>query len=289
MIACGLPWRAGDNVVGLAREYPANVYPWMQLKDFGVELRTVVERDGRFDLDELLSLIDSKTRVVAPSWVHWATGHRLDLAAVAERCRAVGALLVVDVIQGLGALTLDVERMGIDACAAATHKWLLGPEGLGVLYVSDRILERLRPARYGQRTVRHQFEWGRLELEFNDGAKRFEPGSLPHAAIASLGAALELLAEIGGEDVERRVLALADLAARGLSGLGFQVVSSRRPEERSAIVTAVHARLDMAQVANTLRERGVVTAERLGRLRISPHAYNTEAEIDRLLRELATL
>lgn len=289
IIACGLPWRAGDNVVGLGREYPANVYPWMQLRDFGVELRTAAEREGRFELDDLLGLIDGKTRVVAPSWVHWATGYRLDLAAVAERCREVGALLVVDVIQGLGALALDVEGMGIDACAAATHKWLLGPEGLGLLYVSDRVLDRIRPTRFGQRTVRQQFDWGRLELDYNDGAKRFEPGSLPHAAIASLGASLLLLEELGREAVEERVLALAERAAEGLLHSGFQLVSSRRPAERSGIVTATHPRLEMAAVSSALRTRGVITAERLGRLRVAPHAYNSEAEIDRLIRELATL
>src|SRR6185436_6782123 len=229
LIAGGLDWKSGDNIVSAALEFPSNVYPWMQLGERGVELRQVPERDGRIDPDELLETLDERTRMVALSWVQYASGFRSDLGRIGAACRERGILFVVDVIQGLGALPLDVERDGVDVCAAACHKWLLGPEGVGLLYVSDRVIEQIRPIRSGWRSMRKMFDWKELELDFAEGAKRFESGTLNAYGIVALGGALEILLEIGTAALERRVLALADRAATGLADLGFQVISSRRP------------------------------------------------------------
>jgi selenocysteine lyase/cysteine desulfurase len=287
MVAEGIDWRPGDNVVGAAVEFPSNVYPWMRLAERGVEYRQVPERDGRLDLDELEARIDSRTRAVALSWVEYASGFRSDLARLGAVCRERRALFVVDVIQGLGALPLDVERDKIDACAASAHKWLLGPEGIGVLYVSDRVIERLRPNRAGWRSMRNLLEWTDFDLTFAAGAKRFESGNLNAYGIAALGGSLEMLLEVGVEAIAHRVLALADRAAAGLAECGLAVVGSRRPEEASAIVAAVHPRCSADELAARLEERGVIVATRAGRLRVSPHFYNMEEEIDCLLAALA--
>lgn len=290
LVAEGIDWRPGDNVVSAALEFPSNVYPWMRLADQGVEYRLAEERDGRLDLDEVLGLIDGRTRAVALSWVQYASGFRADLRRLGVACRERDVLFVVDAIQGLGGLALDVERELVDVAVAAGHKWLLGPEGIGLLYVSDRVVERLRPSRSGWRSMRDMYDWTRLDVTWNEGAKRFESGTLNVYGIIGLGGALDILLEVGAETVERRVLALADRAARLFQDCGLELVSSRRPGETSGIVTAVPpSGGDADALARKLAERGIVLAQRAGRLRAAPHFYNSEEEMDRLeaaLREL---
>lgn len=290
MAAMGLAWRAGENVVGAELEFPSNVYPWMQLAEHGVEYRQVAERDGRIDAEEVLAAIDEGTRIVALSWVQYASGFRSDLARIGRFCRERGILFVVDVIQGFGALALDVERDFVDVAAASAHKWLLGPEGIGLFYVSDRVIECFRPSRAGWRSVREPFQWADYELAWGEGAKRFESGTINVYGIAALEGSLSLLLEAGPEAIERRVLALASRVADGLAERGFQVISSRRPGEASGIVTAVHPTdpaLNGEALCARLAEQDIITTARAGRFRVAPHFYNTEEEIDRLLAALA--
>jgi cysteine desulfurase/selenocysteine lyase len=286
VVSAGLDWRAGDNVVGADCEFPSNVYPWMRLGALGVEYRMAPERDGRVDPEELFAFVDDRTRAVALSWVQFASGFRSDLARIGRFCRDNNVLFVVDVIQGLGVHELDVERDCVDVFAASAHKWLLGGEGVALLYVSDRAVGRLDPARVGWTSVRDWIKWSRYDLTYREGAGRFECGTLPTPAIHALGASLELLLEAGPADVERHCLELTDRLARGLRDRGFEIVSSRAPGERSAIVAAVHPERRPDEIVRRLGERGVVVAHRAGRLRVSPHFYNTPDEIDRLLAAL---
>jgi selenocysteine lyase/cysteine desulfurase len=289
LVAEALDWRPGDNVLSAAGEFPSNAYPWMNLGARGVLYRTVPERDGRIDIDELLAKINDRTRVVALSWVEYANGFRFDLARIGAACRARGALFVVDVIQGLGALGLDVAAAGVDVACASAHKWLLGPEGIGLLYVADRVVERLPPLRAGWRSMRDLGSWTELEIDWGPGAKRYESGTLNALGIQALGLSLEMLLDLGPAAIEARVLSLADLAARGLAERGLAVVSSRRPGETSGIVAAVHPRLSADDLVARLLARGIVVAARAGRLRVSPHFYNTAEEIERLLDEIGRL
>ena len=289
LVAEGLDWKAGDNVVGTALDFPSNVYPWMHLADYGVDLRHVPERDGRIEPEELLATIDDRTRVVALSWVQYASGFRSDLARIGAACRERGILFVVDVIQALGALPLDVERDCVDIAVASAHKWLLGPEGIGLLYVSDRVLDQVRPARSGWRSVRNVLGWTDFDLTYAEGAKRFESGTLNCYGITALGGSLEIFLEIGAAGLESRVLALANRAAVGLSNLGFQMVSSRRPGETSGIVTATHPRHAADDLVKQLAERSVGVAARAGRFRVAPHFYNTDEDVDLMLTELSGL
>jgi cysteine desulfurase/selenocysteine lyase len=289
LVAEGLDWKPGDNVVGAAFEFPSNVYPWMSLAARGVEYRRAEERDGRIDPEELLALIDGRTRMLALSWVQYASGFRSDLVRLGAACRERDVLFVVDVIQGLGALALDVEQARVDVAAASAHKWLLGPEGIGLLYVSDRVVERLRPVRSGWRSVRDRLQWTDYDLTWSEGAGRFESGTLNVYGIAALGGSLEILLEVGAAEIEARVLALTSLAARGLADLGMAVVSSRCRGETSSIVTAVPAGRTAGDLVRELNGRDIVVAARAGRLRIAPHFYNTAEEIERCLEEVGRL
>ncbi|HXU31716.1 MAG TPA: aminotransferase class V-fold PLP-dependent enzyme [Thermoanaerobaculia bacterium] len=294
-VAEGIDWRPGDNMVGAEGEFPSNAYPWMNVAARAgneVEYRLAPERDGRIEPEDLLARIDGRTRLLALSWVQYATGFRSDLARLGAACRERGALFVVDAIQGLGALAVDVEALGIDVLAAATHKWLLGPEGIGLLYVSDRVIDRLRPTRAGWRSTRTPYDWSRLDLTFAEGAKRFECGTLNVYGLAGLGGSLEILLEAGPEAIERRVLALAERTAAGFEAAGLTLAAPRDGAfrgETSGIVAGAHPTRTPEELAEALAGRGVVVSARAGRLRAAPHFYNSEAEIDRFVAILAEL
>ncbi|HSO76615.1 MAG TPA: aminotransferase class V-fold PLP-dependent enzyme, partial [Blastocatellia bacterium] len=243
-VANGLDLREGDNVVSCDVEFPANIYAWMRLEERGVKMKLARERDGRIDPDELLSLIDESTRVVTISWVQFASGFRSDLARIGAHCRERGVFFMVDAIQGLGALTLDVERDFVDAFAADAHKYLLGPEGATLLYVSDRVIDRVKPTVVGWTSVKDydRFSHGAFDykLDYRDGALRFECGSLNTVGVYGLGAALDLFHEVGPARIEEYVLGLSDYLAEGLTGKGYEVFGQRTPGETSAIVTCSH-------------------------------------------------
>ncbi|MEP7011146.1 MAG: aminotransferase class V-fold PLP-dependent enzyme [Acidobacteriota bacterium] len=295
LVAEGIDWRPGDNVVGAEGEFPSNAYPWMNVAArpaIEVEYRQAPERNGRIDPEDLLARIDGRTRLLALSSVQYATGFRSDLARLGAACRERGALFVVDAIQSLGALAVDVEALGIDVLAAAAHKWLLGPEGIGLLYVSDRAIDRLRPTRAGWRSTRSLYDWSRLDLTFAEGAKRFECGTINGFGIAGLGGSLEILLEAGPEAIERRILALAERTAAGFEAAGLTLAAPRGEAfraEASGIVAGTHPRRSAEELAEALAERGIVVSARAGRLRAAPHFYNSEAEIDRFAAILAEL
>lgn len=282
VVAAGLDWRPGDNLVTVGGEFPSNVYPWWALRAAGVEVRTVARNDGRVEVDDLAAALDGSTRLVALSWVGYDTGFRVDLAALADLCRRRNVLLVVDVIQGLGALAFDAAALGVDVAAAATHKWLLGPEGVGLLYVSDRVVERIRSPRHGWRSVAAKFEWSDLDPTPAEGALRYEAGTLNMLGIHAAGASIDLLLELGPERVERRVLELAARAAERLAEAGWVETARRKPSERSGIVAVHHPERSVQAAVDALEKHDVIVSNRAGRLRVAPHVYNSEEEIDRL-------
>ena len=286
-VANGLDWREGDTIVTNNVEFPSNIYPWMRLeRERGVKLRMAEERDGRIDPDELLSLVDERTRVVAISWVQFSSGFRSNLQRIGKFCRERGIIFFVDAIQGLGGLKLDVERDYVDAFAADAHKYLLGPEGIALLYVSDRIVDRVRPTVVGWMSVKGHEHHLPYDLNYRDGALRFECGSLNTVGVYGLGAALDLLLEVGPVKIETHLLGLSDYLAERLAAKGYKVIGGRRTGETSAIVTCTHARHSPGNLYRRLLERNIVTAPRLGRLRISPHLYNTREEADALVEAL---
>lgn len=290
-VANGLDLREGDNVVSCNVEFPANIYPWMRLgQERGLKMKLAPERGGRIDPAELLSLVDDRTRVVSISWVQFASGFRLDLARIGKFCRQQGVFFMVDAIQGLGALKLDVERDFVDAFAADAHKYLLGPEGAALLYISDRVIERVKPTVVGWSSMKdfEQFSHGAFDykLDYRDGALRFECGSLNTVGIYGLGAAIDLFLEVGPESIEEHVLGLSGYLAERLAGKGYEVVGSRNTGERSAIVTCTHENHSAGDLYRALRSKNIITSPRMKRLRIAPHFYNTRDEIDTLIDAL---
>ena len=281
LIASGLDWQSGDNVVTVADEYPSNVYPWFGLQRLGVETRLLARTGTRFGADDVAPLIDRRTRVLAVSAVDWQSGFRVDLAALADVCRARQVLFVVDAIQAVGALCIDAAACGIDVLAAGGHKWLLAPEGCGMLFVSDRVVERVYPVLLGWKSVRNAAAYLPYHFELRSDAARLEPGSAPHLGILAFGAAVDLLLEVGPAAIERRVIAITDQLIEGLERLGASILSPRTRAERSAILT--FALGDTAALYAALCAAGVIARPRLGGIRLAPHFYNDENDVARVL------
>jgi cysteine desulfurase/selenocysteine lyase len=287
-VANGLQWQPGDNLVTFAREFPSNLYPWLRIRDaLGVEVRFCEERDGRIDIDELIGLIDDRTRIVAISQVQYASGFRADLERIGRAARAHDALMVVDVIQALGVFPTDVEAELIDVAAAACHKWLLTPEGVGLLYLSARARERIEPTLVGWTSVPDPDDYGNYEQGWNRGTLAWETGTAPVALIHGLQASLTLLHEVGVPRIQAHLEALTDYLCEQLGNRNYRVISSRSAGEKSQIVCIQHtAGLTSMSLYAHLKKRNIITAPRGDRLRISPHFYNTQAEIDQLISAL---
>jgi len=287
-IANGLRWQAGDNLVTFRHEFPSNVYPWQRIRDvLGVEVRMCEERNGRIDLDELVRLIDKRTRVVALSHVQYASGFRADLERIGRAARAHDALLVVDIIQAMGVVPTNVDTDLIDVAAAAGHKWLLTPEGVGLLYLSDRARERIEPTLVGWISVPNPEDYTNFEQGWNNGALAWETGTGPAALIHGLEASLRLLIETGVTRIATHLEQITDHLCEHLKHLNYQVVSSRNHAEKSQIVCIRNnAGISPMALYSHLKERSIITAPRGDRLRISPHLYNNVEEIDELVAAL---
>lgn len=280
VVAHGLTWRAGDNVVISDQEFPSNRIVWQSLQDQGVETRCVDLSRGASPEQALDACMDDHTRLLAISSVQYASGLRLDLAQLGARCRARGVLFCIDAIQSLGALPLDVQACGADFAMADGHKWLLGPEGCAVFYVRAEAGDRLRLRQYGWHMVEHPLDFSRHDWQAAASARRFECGSPNMLGIHALSASLALLAEVGMETVAVRVLENSAWLMEALSQLpGIEILTPRQPGRYAGIVSFRHRRIDAADLHPHLLVRNVVCAQRGGGVRFSPHFYTTEAQL----------
>jgi selenocysteine lyase/cysteine desulfurase len=287
LVAQGMDWRPGDNVVGDDLEFPANVYPWMNLAPRGVEYRIARSRDGRLTADDFAPLVDERTRVLAVSWVAFHSGFVFPLKELAALCRDRQALFVVDAIQGLGTMPIDAGALGIDVLAADGHKFLYGPEGLAIFAFSEKAKAAIRPPWVGWWNV----PWRESQLAYDlrpfDSGRRFEAGSLPTGSVYALAEAIDLLSAIGMAEAQRRIGEIVGDLRDGLGDLGWTI---RTPEgSRSAILAALPPDGDARGAVAKLEENGVVTSPREGTVRFAPHVGNDREEIDRVLGILRSI
>ena len=282
LVAEGLDWRAGDELIcSPALEYPSNVYPWTRLGDRGVVVRELDPTASGVRAEDVEALLSDRCRVVAVSSVQFASGHRTDLEALSGLCRERSVHLVVDAIQSLGAFPLDVSKTPVASVSACSHKWLLGILGAGICYIDRRLAPTLRPPLVGWRSTRDRWAFDGTRFELLDDATRFEEGTLPFALLAGLGAALDLLAEIGIASIAEHITDLLDRLEDRLVALGCSVTPPR--DQRAGILLfAAPEGIDTAVLYERLDAQGFATALRRGRIRVSPHLYNTAGEMDQL-------
>jgi len=283
LVASGLKWRTGDNIVTYNREFPANIYPWMNLIKKGIELRMVRERDGKIMVEDIEKLINSRTRLVAVSLVQFTNGFRIDLNALGQLCRQKNVLLLVDAIQGLGIIPFNLQETPVDFLAADGHKWLLSPEGLGIFYIKPALLNQLDLSIIGWNSVQNPQEYLNYRLELRPDARRFEEGSYNNLSIIGLGASVSLLLDAGVDKLFARSLEIISLLAEEMGKMGAKILSPMEPENRSAILSVAPANQDLKAVYRKLRERGVVCSVRAGALRLSPHGYQDIADAEKFL------
>lgn len=284
LVASGIRWRTGDSIVGDDQEFPANVYPWMNLADQGVEYRIAKSRDGRVTAEDILDQIDPTTRVVAVSWVAFHSGYVYPLAEIGRICEERNILFVVDAIQGLGTMPIDMKKWKIDVLAADSHKFLYGPESCAIFAFSEKAKKEIGTPWIGWWNV----PWKESQLDYlitlPKSGRRFEPGSLPTAQLYGLAAALELFEEMGMTTVEARIAGIVEKLKSGLLELGWTI---KTPEgSRSAILSAAPPGIHPKSVCQKLETENIIATVREGAVRFSPHVGNDEEQIDKVIEVL---
>jgi cysteine desulfurase / selenocysteine lyase len=286
----GLPLKSGDVVLTYDGEYPADVCPWMSLAKKGVKLELIPKRNGLQDEARLLDeLKRPEVKVVTMSWVSFSTGYRADLATIGRECRKRGIYLVVDAIQGVGAMTLDVSKLEIDVLACGGQKWLLAPWGTGFVYVREELTRELDPAVVGWLAMKSSEDFTRMvdyDFKYYDDARRFQINTLPAQDFAGLNASLEMLLELGPENVERHIEGIVSEAVSWAQANGDEVrlVTPADPARRAGVLAiaprdpvGASAALNEAKISHSLRE---------GAIRLSPHCFNTKKEMGQALELL---
>lgn len=294
IVANGIDWQWGDRIVTTNIEYPANIYPWMEVaRSRGVKLVMVEEQDAddgtrHVPLEKILQAAsEPRTRLVTLSHVEFASGQRHDLARIGQFCAERKILFCIDAIQSLGILPVDVRAMHIDFLSADGHKWLLGPEGAGIFFCRRELIDHTRPLMIGWMNVVDAQNFGHYDYTLRPDAARFECGSHNVPGLLALKASLHLLQSISIPQIAGRIKSLGDLLIAGLRTKGYRIISPRLGEQWSGIVSFVSPTHSHDKIFQTLRtERKIEIALRVGRLRCSPHFYNTEAQIKQLIDAL---
>ena len=289
LVAMGLDWTEGDEVLLSDQEFPSNRIPWQALATLGVKVRQV-SLDGDDPEAALIAAMGPATRLLSISSVQYASGLRMDLQRLGQACRERGILFCVDAIQSLGALPLDVQAIDCDFAMADGHKWLLGPEGLGVFYCRKDARDRLKLTQFGWHMVEALGDYDREDWTPASSARRFEPGSPNTLAQHALSASLALLNEVGAERVQEALQQRTAYLLQSITALpGARLLSPTAPERRAGIVTFTFQGVDNDWLYRQLMDAGVICASRGGGIRWSPHFYTHHAVLDRALTILRRL
>lgn len=287
LVALGIDWAGGDNIVVPELEFPSNFLAWQALALKGVEVRKLKARDGALWAEDLRELVDCRTRLVAVSQVQFYSGFRVDLAAFAEVCSTHDALLVVDGTQSVGVLGLDMRKEGVDVLVASAHKWMLGPLGIGFMAMSERAAERVEPRVVGWLSVNDPFSFQR-KLDFLPDARRFEPGTENAPGIFGLTRRLEEINRVGQDRIENYVLSLGELIRESLRSADFEIISDWESGSQAGIILCRGRAVATDILFERLREAKVRSSVRNGAIRFSPHYFNDEAEVRSVLDVLAS-
>ncbi len=283
VVVSGLRWSSGDRVILNDMEFPANVYPYLALRRHGVEIDTIACPGNIITPDMIASAITPRTKVVALSAVQFLAGYKPDLPTIGDLCRSKGILFFVDGIQAVGATVIDVQQMKIDMMAAGAQKWLMGPQGTGFLYLSEAVQEMVDQQHLGWLSVETPWDFRDYSQPLAGTARRYELGTWNMAGLKGMSAALSTLLDIGRENLEERIRYLTGLLLDRLVQLrDLTIISPREPEHRAGIVTFRAGDGATAQrIFDALLAERITISIREGLLRISPHFYNVEEELER--------
>lgn len=281
-IALGMEWHPGDKIVGFEEEFPSNYFPWSRLRASGIEVEWLSIHDPLDRIDQACQ----GARLLSIGFVNYLSGLRVDLNAIGEICRRRGCFFFVDAIQGMGAFPLNVETARIDALAADGHKWMLGPEGCGILYIRRERQEQIRPVEFGWANVAHFANYGSRDMTLRPDAGRYECGTLNTIGCFGLRAALQLLLEVGVDRIASHVQALGDRIAAGVAKKDYEALGTRTGSSGAGIVAFRKPGVDSREVVSKLERASIIAAPREGWVRTSPHFYISPQDIDQMIEEL---
>jgi cysteine desulfurase/selenocysteine lyase len=281
-VAIGLNWKAGDRIVAFREEFPANFYPWKRLEEKGVAVTWLSVGDSLERIDEAVR----GARLLSISFVQFLSGYRAPIQEIGEICHRNHCIYMVDAIQGMGAFPIDVRACHIDTLAADGHKWMMGPEGCGILYVSEALQDQVDPVEFGWTNVAGYNDYASRDMALRPDAGRYECGTLNTIGIYGLRAAIEFLLEVTPGEMAPVVQNLGDRIAGGVEAKGYQLMIPRTPETGAGIVSFRRPGVDAVELVGRLKKAGISVAPRAGWVRTSPHFYISPAEIDRFLAEL---
>jgi cysteine desulfurase/selenocysteine lyase len=281
-VAIGLDWKAGDRVVAFKEEFPSNYYPWLRLEKRGVTLTWL----SIYDPIEKIAAAIPGARLLAISFVNYLSGYRVDLEAIGKLCHEHGCFYFVDAIQGMGVFPIDVETAHIDALAADGHKWMLGPEGNGVLYVRRKWLDAIEPVEFGWTNPANYADYSSRDMTLRADAGRYECGTLNTVGCFGQRASVEFLLEVGIEQVRDSVMARAGQLEQGLRAKGYDVMIERTEATGSGIVSFRHPTIESKMMVAEMKRNKISAAPRQGWVRVSPHFYISSGDIEQMLRVL---
>ncbi|MFN7994146.1 MAG: aminotransferase class V-fold PLP-dependent enzyme [Bryobacteraceae bacterium] len=281
-VAMGLNWRSGDKVVAFKEEFPANVFPWKRLESKGIRVEWLSFADPLERIDQACR----GARLLAISFVQYLSGYRADLESIGEICHRHGCIFLVDAIQGLGAFPLNVRKARIHAFAADGHKWMLGSEGCGILYISQDLQESVEPVEFGWTNVAKYADYASRDMALRPDAGRYECGTLNTIGCYGLRASIQFLLQVGVERIAPAVQRLADRVADGAQGKGYEVLGKRSPATGAGIVSIRKPGIESHTIVRRLQDAGIITAPRQGWVRVSPHFYQSPDEVDRFVETL---
>jgi len=278
-LAQGIDWNAGDRIILNDVEFPANVYPFLQLKEKGVEADIIKSTNGIVTAEEIINAIHPKTKLISISYVQFLSGYRIDLEKIGKVCKEKGIIFSVDAIQGMGAIRLDVEKFNSDFLASGTQKWLLGLQGLAFIYVRTELQNKMKSAPIGWLAVKDAWNLLDFDLTTKETAERFQPGTLNNLGIYAFNSSMKLFKEFGFDEIEKQVLKNSKYFIDELAKNGYNSPLLSLPEKNLSGIVSFKSE-NAQKIFDILSQKKIVCSLREGYIRFAPHFYNTKQEID---------
>jgi len=285
ILAQGIRWKKGDRIILGDVEFPANVYPFINLKDIGVEIDFVKSENGIITAEDLIHAITPKTKLISVSYVQFLSGYRIDLEILGNTCKEKEIILSLDATQGLGALTLDIQKCKIDFISCGTQKWMLGLQGMAYIYISEELQSKLKTASVGWLSVENAWDLIDYDFTLKKTANRYQPGTLNTFGIYAINASLKMFDEFGYNNIENQVLSNSKYFIEQLADTGFTPLLKNFSKKNISGIICFRSE-DAENIFNYLQSKNIVTALREEIVRLSPHFYNTKDEIDKVVAEL---
>ncbi len=287
ILASGLSWEDGDEVLISEMEFPANVYPYLNLEKKGVKIRWMPAADGRLPLEYITKFVNTRTKVLYISYIQYLNGYKADLQSIGNFCKENDIIFIVDGIQGLGAFQVNLEMMHIDALATGGHKWLMSPKGSGFLFVSENLQGHISQSHLGWLSVERPFEFHNHEQSLSPTAQRYELATPNQIGIYGMNAAIDLIREVGVANISKHILKITGYLRNKLANSCFEILTPFEDRQRGGIILFSSGSAEKnQQIFKSLAERNITISYREEKLRVSPHFYNTTNDMDAFMDNL---